>query len=83
MEISNSANVRVGGGLRFVNSPLMHLILHGLQSVFVSDITVQSPEDSPNTDGIHIQASTNAHIDSCIIGTGPTFLSIFNTPFVH
>ncbi|XP_042016367.1 probable polygalacturonase At3g15720 [Salvia splendens] len=78
MKISNSANVRVGGGLRFVNSPLMHLILHGLHSVYVSDITVQSPEDSPNTDGIHIQASTNVHIDSCIIGTGDDCIAILN-----
>ncbi|KAL1541593.1 galacturonan 1,4-alpha-galacturonidase [Salvia divinorum] len=78
MEISNSANVRVGGGLRFGNSPMMHLVLHGLQSVFVSDVTIQAPEDSPNTDGIHLQDSTDAHIDSCAIGTGDDCIAILN-----
>ncbi|XP_057808868.1 probable polygalacturonase At3g15720 [Salvia miltiorrhiza] len=78
MEISNADNVRVGGGLRFKDSPMMHIVLNGIQSVFVSDVTVEAPAKSPNTDGIHVQDSTNAQIHNCTIGTGDDCIAIVN-----
>lgn len=70
MDISNSDNVNLGGALRFKDSPMMHLVLNGIRSLFVSNVTIEAPKESPNTDGIHVQECTNAHIEHCTIGTG-------------
>ncbi|KZV54244.1 putative polygalacturonase-like [Dorcoceras hygrometricum] len=69
-EIAKSNNVTLGGGLRFKNSPRMQVVLYHLNSVRVSNVIVEAPEDSPNTDGIHVSACTDAFIDRSIVGTG-------------
>lgn len=38
----------------------------------VSNITVSSPKDSPNTDGIHLQNSKDVEIQHSNIGCGKT-----------
>ncbi|KAI3454626.1 hypothetical protein Pfo_011289, partial [Paulownia fortunei] len=68
-EISDSDNVYLGGGLRFKDSPRMHVVLNGLRSLSVSNITIDAPEESPNTDGIHVTGCSNAFIDRSRIGT--------------
>ncbi|CAI9753979.1 unnamed protein product [Fraxinus pennsylvanica] len=75
LEISSANNV-ILSGLTFKDVPHMHVILKSLTSVYVSNITIDSPGDSPNTDGIHIAGSTNVFIDHCRIGTGDDCISI-------
>ena len=48
----------------------MHFIISHSDSVRVSNVLISSPEDSPNTDGIHITGSTNVALIDCKIGTG-------------
>ncbi|KAM7251292.1 hypothetical protein ACFE04_023175 [Oxalis oulophora] len=76
--INSSSAVRVKG-LTIQNSQQMHFVISQSDSVTISDITVSSPEDSPNTDGIHISKSTNVAIQDCKIGTGDDCISIVNS----
>ncbi|PIN06788.1 Polygalacturonase [Handroanthus impetiginosus] len=76
LEISSSNNIYLGGGLNFKDSPRMHVVLNGLRSLVVSDITIDAPEKSPNTDGIHVTGCTNAFINHSRIGTGDDCISI-------
>lgn len=60
-------------GLTFQNSQQMHFVISRSNSVRVNGVMVSSPEDSPNTDGIHITESTNVVLQDCKIGTGDSF----------
>ncbi|CAA2961479.1 probable polygalacturonase At3g15720 [Olea europaea subsp. europaea] len=75
LKISSANNVTLRG-LTFKDVPHMHVVLDTLSSVSVSNITIDSPGDSPNTDGIHIAGSTNVVLDHCRIGTGDDCISI-------
>ncbi|CAA2989611.1 probable polygalacturonase At3g15720 [Olea europaea subsp. europaea] len=75
LKISSANNVTLSG-LTFKDIPHMHVILDSLTSVHVLNITIDSPGDSPNTDGIHITGSTNVVVDHCRIGTGDDCISI-------
>lgn len=63
--------------LSFVNSPQMHLVIHGCQRVNVTDLRITSPATSPNTDGIHVDNSQHVGIDQSAIATGAKLL-LFN-----
>ncbi|XP_020571789.1 polygalacturonase At1g48100 isoform X2 [Phalaenopsis equestris] len=56
--------------IQIINSPLCHLKFDNSRRVLVMNITISSPEDSPNTDGIHLQNSTGVEIRHSIIGCG-------------
>ncbi|WOG88762.1 hypothetical protein DCAR_0207997 [Daucus carota subsp. sativus] len=75
--IDSSSAVRVQG-LTIRNSQQMHFTISRSESVRVSDVLVSSPEDSPNTDGIHITASTDVVIQKSKIKTGDDCISIVN-----
>ncbi|KAL3845988.1 hypothetical protein ACJIZ3_003391 [Penstemon smallii] len=76
LEISNANNVFLGGGLNFKDGPRMHVVLNSLRSFTVSNIKINAPEKSPNTDGIHVMGCTDSSIDHCQIGTGDDCISI-------
>ena len=44
-------------GITIQNSPQCHLKFDNCNGVMVHDVTISSPGDSPNTDGIHLQNS--------------------------
>ncbi|XP_047319919.1 probable polygalacturonase At1g80170 [Impatiens glandulifera] len=75
--IDSSSAIRVKG-LTLKNSQQMHFVVSRCDSVRLSGIEVSSPGDSPNTDGIHITASTNVIMQDCKIGTGDDCISIVN-----
>ncbi|KAK2984358.1 hypothetical protein RJ640_005374, partial [Escallonia rubra] len=75
LKIRDSDNVRVTG-LSFKNNPRMHVIFDSLRKLYVSNITIDAPEDSPNTDGIHISGCTDVFVDHCRISTGDDCISI-------
>ncbi|KAL5996213.1 hypothetical protein ACLOJK_026287 [Asimina triloba] len=53
-----------------------HINFYGCENVRIYNMDISSPEDSPNTDGIHISRSTNIHISNCNIGVGDDCISI-------
>ncbi|KAL8043038.1 hypothetical protein ABFX02_09G092300 [Erythranthe guttata] len=58
------------------NSQRTHIAFTHCKGVEASRITLMSPTDSPNTDGVHISASTNVVLDNVIISTGDECISI-------
>ncbi|XP_057528517.1 polygalacturonase At1g48100 [Amaranthus tricolor] len=70
---SNSITVR---DISIRSSPLVHLKFDDSVGVQVHNITISSPEDSPNTDGIHLQNSRDVQIHHSTIGCGDDCVSI-------
>ncbi|XP_072984341.1 polygalacturonase At1g48100-like isoform X1 [Typha latifolia] len=70
-----STNVTVSG-ITIQNSPQFHLKFDSCQAVVVHGITVSSPGDSPNTDGIHLQNSVGVTIHHSDLACGDDCISI-------
>ncbi|XP_031113893.1 polygalacturonase QRT2-like isoform X1 [Ipomoea triloba] len=73
----NGTNISVKD-LLFKNSPKMHLVFLESESIRASNIVIQAPGDSPNTDGIHISHTTDVEITNSVIATGDDCISIVN-----
>lgn len=74
-----SFNVTVTG-ITIRNSPQFHLKFDNCMGVLVHDMSVSSPGNSPNTDGIHLQNSKDVLIHSTDLACGTLHffsLSIF------
>ncbi|XP_059448828.1 polygalacturonase ADPG2 [Corylus avellana] len=63
-------------GIKIVDSPQCHLKFDSCGGVKVSNITISTPEDSPNTDGIHLQNTHDVEIQHSNIGCGDDCVSI-------
>ncbi|XP_058226753.1 probable polygalacturonase At1g80170 isoform X2 [Rhododendron vialii] len=62
--------------LMVLNSQQMHMAFTSCDRVVASHLRVLAPGSSPNTDGIHISASTRVQIKNSVIGTGDDCISI-------
>ncbi|CAN6237021.1 unnamed protein product [Urochloa humidicola] len=78
--LDSCRGVRVKG-LRLQNAQQMHLTVYRSRNVRLAGVRIESPEDSPNTDGIHVAESSAVTIRSCRIGTGDDCISIVNATF--
>ncbi|KAK8360606.1 hypothetical protein V6Z12_A04G175900 [Gossypium hirsutum] len=70
-----SFNVTVTG-ITIQNSPQCHLKFDNCIGVVVHDMSVSSPGDSPNTDGIHLQNSKDVLIHATSLACGDDCVSI-------
>nr|GMD21704.1 polygalacturonase At1g48100 [Ipomoea batatas] len=70
-----SYNVTIHG-ISIVNSPQCHLKFDNSKGVNVHNITISAPENSPNTDGIHLQNTQDVEIHHSTIGSGDDCVSI-------
>ncbi|CAN0886587.1 Probable polygalacturonase At3g15720 [Linum grandiflorum] len=59
-----------------VNSQKKHITLHHCKGVEISNVRIIAPESSPNTDGIHMSASSQVNIHDSFIGTGDDCVAI-------
>ncbi|XP_059654375.1 probable polygalacturonase At1g80170 [Cornus florida] len=73
--VEHGNNVHISG-LNFKDNPKMHIAFERSTWVYVTDLTITAPSDSPNTDGIHLQHSQNVFIKQSQIGTGDDCISI-------
>ncbi|CAN8317895.1 unnamed protein product [Cochlearia groenlandica] len=71
----NSKNLRVNN-LRVKNAQQIQISIEKCYNVQVTNVVVTAPEDSPNTDGIHITNTQNIQVSKSIIGTGDDCISI-------
>ncbi|XP_031286368.1 probable polygalacturonase At3g15720 [Pistacia vera] len=71
----NCNNLQITG-ISLVNSPKSHISINQCTGVSISRIQINSPCDSPNTDGIHISSSTNLDIQHSIIKTGDDCIAV-------
>ncbi|XP_062109479.1 polygalacturonase At1g48100 [Humulus lupulus] len=62
--------------IQIINSPQCHLKFDSSKRIKVDNITISSPESSPNTDGIHLQNSQDVEIHHSNIGCGDDCVSI-------
>ncbi|GAV62003.1 Glyco_hydro_28 domain-containing protein, partial [Cephalotus follicularis] len=62
--------------IKIINSPQCHLKFDNSGGVKVINITISSPENSPNTDGIHLQNTQNVEIQHSNIACGDDCVSI-------
>lgn len=66
----------VVSGLRTLNSQTMHMAIDHSNNVHVKNVWIRAPSGSPNTDGIHIEASTGITITASTIMTGDDCISL-------
>ncbi|GAY67263.1 hypothetical protein CUMW_255180, partial [Citrus unshiu] len=66
---SNSNNILING-LTSQNSQMFHVVINGCHNVKVQGVRVSASGNSPNTDGIHVQLSSDVTILNARIGTG-------------
>ncbi|OMO80154.1 Glycoside hydrolase, family 28 [Corchorus olitorius] len=71
----SSFNVTVRD-IRILNSPQCHLKFDNSGGITINNITISSPESSPNTDGIHLQNTRDVEIQHSNIGCGDDCVSI-------
>ncbi|KAG8493066.1 hypothetical protein CXB51_010370 [Gossypium anomalum] len=62
--------------IKIINSPQCHLKFDSSGGIQVDNITISSPETSPNTDGIHLQNTRDVEIQHSNIGCGDDCVSI-------
>ncbi|KAK6141234.1 hypothetical protein DH2020_025031 [Rehmannia glutinosa] len=62
--------------INLINSKMFHLIIHESDNVTVNNVHISAPEDSPNTDGIHIGDANRTTITNSYISTGDDCVSI-------
>ncbi|KAH9782555.1 Pectin lyase-like superfamily protein [Citrus sinensis] len=72
----NWANNILISGLTSINSQQTHLVINSCNNVNVRNVKVVAPDQSPNTDGIHVQASTGVTITGVTLKTGDDCISI-------
>ncbi|KAI3887883.1 hypothetical protein MKX03_000590 [Papaver bracteatum] len=67
--------------LTVTNSPMFHVTLLELSNFKVTNLKVDSPEESPNTDGLHTQNVENVSIRNSYFRSGDDCVSIGNSSF--
>ena len=74
IKFTNCQRVEVAG-VTLQNSPMFHLVPQNCTDVTIHDITIHSPADGPNTDGID-PSGWNFSIARCHIDTGDDNIAI-------
>lgn len=72
----SSSNNIVVSGLVSLNSQMFHIVINGCQNVKMQGVKVSASGNSPNTDGIHVQMSSEVTILNSKIATGDDCVSI-------
>ncbi|KAK7382786.1 hypothetical protein VNO80_01855 [Phaseolus coccineus] len=72
----HSCNGLTVKNLSMSNSPGAHISVNGCDGAFFSQININSPRDSPNTDGFDIAVSKNIAIEDSTLATGDDCIAI-------
>ncbi|XP_027907635.1 probable polygalacturonase At3g15720 [Vigna unguiculata] len=72
----NACNDLSVSSLSIANSPQAHITINGCEGATFSNINIQSPGDSPNTDGIDISSSKRILIKDSNIASGDDCIAI-------
>ncbi|KAF7837039.1 putative polygalacturonase [Senna tora] len=71
-------------GVTQINSPGGHVKVYASNGTRISDMHLVSPKDSPNTDGLHISASSNVAVENSTTEVGDDCIAILGgTSFVN
>ncbi|KAL9251341.1 hypothetical protein AKJ16_DCAP02395 [Drosera capensis] len=69
-------NNSVMENIKSVNSMFFHVFVTVCHNVTIRNVTLEAPDDSPNTDGIHTSRSDQVTITDSIIATGDDCVSV-------
>lgn len=72
LDVNNS----VVTGITSRDSMMFHFHIHRCNNIEFTNLKLQAPGESPNTDGMHISRSTNIKVSNSIIGTGDDCISV-------
>ncbi|PAN20976.1 hypothetical protein PAHAL_3G427100 [Panicum hallii] len=75
LTFASCSNVEVEG-ITLLNAPQIHLLLERCRDVTLSRLTISSPSDSPENDGIHVGHSDGVRILGAKIKAGDDCLSV-------
>ncbi|KAK9692201.1 hypothetical protein RND81_09G248100 [Saponaria officinalis] len=75
LSFDNSKNIIVDG-LTSTNSQMFHITINACQNINMGGVIITADADSPNTDGIHIEKSSEITITDSQIMTGDDCISI-------
>ncbi|KAI4368279.1 hypothetical protein MLD38_016854 [Melastoma candidum] len=75
LEISRSKNVQISR-LTLRNSQLGHISINDSENIRLDGLRISASETSPNTDGIHVQASSYVTVINSRVETGDDCVSI-------
>lgn len=62
--------------LTSIDSQMTHIVINSCNNVIVTKVNVIAPDESPNTDGIHVQSSNNVTISDSSFRTGDDCVSV-------
>ncbi|KAL6210458.1 hypothetical protein ACLB2K_015690 [Fragaria x ananassa] len=71
-----TVNNSVISDITFMDSAKFHISVHASSNITFQRVTITAPEDSPNTDGIHITGSSKITVSDSYIATGDDCVSI-------
>ncbi|KAL6873363.1 hypothetical protein ACP4OV_013445 [Aristida adscensionis] len=63
-------------GVTSLDSKSFHVTVAGSHGVRISRVSIRAPRDSPNTDGVHIQGSSDVRVTDSDVGTGDDCVSV-------
>ncbi|KAI3970614.1 hypothetical protein MKX01_024261 [Papaver californicum] len=75
IKIIQSNNVHISN-LKFLNSPKKHIFILESTWVYISNVEIHAPPESPNTDGIYVARSSNVYVGHSHVATGDDCISI-------
>lgn len=75
LRFSNVNNTYVEG-ITSLNSKWFHFFIYESKNITLNNVKITAPADSPNTDGIHISASTSVNVTNTAIATGDDCIGI-------
>ena len=59
-----------------VDSKFFHVTVAGSRGVRIHGVRIRAPRDSPNTDGVHIQGSSDVRVTDSAVATGDDCVSV-------
>ncbi|XP_078443357.1 exopolygalacturonase-like [Wolffia australiana] len=62
--------------IRLVNAKMFHAHIFSCVNLTLQQLEISSPEDSPNTDGIHVANSNNVKVADSVIASGDDCVSL-------
>lgn len=75
LKLVSVSNARVGQ-IYLINSKAFHMHVTRCQNTQIYDVKITAPEESTNTDGIHISSSTGVQVVDSFIGVGDDCVSM-------
>ncbi|MFG2940355.1 pectinesterase family protein [Streptomyces sp. NPDC048282] len=79
IDIGDASGLKITG-ITLKNAPNVHITLRSVTTAAIDKITISSPSDSPNTDGIDVWSSSGVAVTNSTIDAGDDDIAIDSSP---